>query len=251
MDTLLIAIAVLPALILAYVVYKQDKVEKEPFKLLLKAFLYGCFSVIPAILLESALSLYTPGIPILRGLYDGYIVAGCSEELCKLMMLSLAVWKSREFNEYFDGIVYACYVSLGFACVENISYVFGAESYIDAMSTGMVRAVLSVPGHFLFGVMMGYYFSLAKFNPDKKKDYFFKAFWIPMMWHGTFDALLMVAEDLGDNMALTAGVLFFVFIIFDIRMWRWGVRRIRRLQELSKNQDNDRHNPFEGFKWYI
>lgn len=255
MNTTLIALAVLPVLILAYVVYKQDKIEKEPFGKLLKAFLMGCLAVVPAIALEGALTAFTPQIPLLKGAYTGFIVAGCSEELCKLAMLYWAVWKSREFNEYFDGIVYACFVSLGFACVENIGYVTMQETFSDALSVGAVRSILSVPGHFLFGVMMGYYFALAKFIPGKKKDYLLKAFWVPMLWHGTFDSILMVAEEFGENMEVVAGVLFIVFVVFDIKMWKWGVRRIKRLQELSNEQKDERNslrlNPFEGFKWYI
>lgn len=255
MNTILIALAVLPVLILAYIVYRQDKVEKEPFGKLLKAFLMGCLAVVPAICMEEALSAFTPQVPILRGAYTGFIVAGCSEELCKLLMLYWAVWKSREFNEYFDGIVYACFVSLGFAGVENIGYVVMQDSYIDSLSVGVTRAVLSVPGHFLFGVMMGYHFALAKFTPSKRKNYMIKAFTVPMLWHGVFDSLLMVAEDLGEEVELVTGVLFILFIVFDIKMWKWGVRRIRRLQELSNEQkykqDDYPMNPFEGFKWYV
>lgn len=251
MDTLLISIAILPVVILAVVVYRQDKIEKEPFGKLLLAFFMGCVSVLPAVGLETILSMLTPDVPILRGLWDGYIVAGCSEEFSKLLMLYLAIWKSREFNEYFDGIVYACFVSLGFACVENIGYVAGAEDYAQAMMTGTQRAILSVPGHFLFGVMMGYHFALAKFIPERRGHYLFMAFLIPMLLHGTFDALLMVGEDLGSDIPAVSTLLFIVFIFFDIRLWKWGMRRTRRLQELSRNQDVNRSNPFEGFKWYV
>lgn len=255
MNTTLIALAVLPVLILAIVVYKQDKIEKEPFGKLLKAFLLGCLAVIPAIVAESALSFLTPSIPLLKGAYTGFIVAGCCEEASKLLMLYWAVWKSREFNEYFDGIVYACFVSLGFACVENIGYVTMQETLSEAMSVGVLRSLLSVPGHFLFGVMMGYYFALAKFTPSRKSHYMRLAFVVPMLWHGTFDSILMVAEELGESLEIVAGVLFVVFVIFDIKMWKWGVRRIKRLQELSHNQSNEQqswlNNPFEGFKWYV
>ena len=158
MNIYLIAIAVLPVLVLAFVVYRQDKYEKEPIGKLIKAFIFGALAILPAVLLEGMLSRFVPPIPVVSGAYMGFVVAGCSEELCKLVMLYWAVWKSQEFNEYFDGIVYACFVALGFACFENLGYVMGQESFSEAMVTGSVRALLSVPGHFLFGVMMGYYF---------------------------------------------------------------------------------------------
>lgn len=250
-DFFLLAIAVLPVVVLCWVVYRQDKIQPEPLGKLAKAFFFGALSIIPAFILEGILSLFTPPIPIVSGAYTGFVVAGCSEELCKLLMLRWAIWKSREFDEYFDGIVYACFTSLGFACFENIGYVFQQEMFTEAMATGTVRAVLSVPGHFLFGVMMGYYFALAKFDQQNRSKHMFKAFFIPMLLHGTFDSLLMIPESMPIGREVMGIVLFVVLVWFDVKMWKWGVRRIKRLQELSQQQDADRSHPFDGFQWYF
>ena len=131
MNIYLIIIAVLPVFVLAFIVYRQDKYEKEPLRQLVKAFFFGALAIIPAALMERFLVWFTPPIPILSGAYTGFVVAGCSEELFKLLMLMLAVWKSREFDEYMDGIVYASFVALGFACFENIAYVFRQEAFAD------------------------------------------------------------------------------------------------------------------------
>lgn len=249
MNIYLIAIAVLPVIVLAYVVYRGDKYEKEPFGMLLKAFIFGALSIPAAALMESWLTMFTPPVPVFSGVYTGFIVAGCSEELWKLLFLLLAIWKSREFDEYYDGIMYACFVSLGFACFENITYVFGQGTFASALVTGSVRAVLSVPGHFLFGVMMGYYVALAKFADSRRGWYLLMAFVVPMLMHGTFDSLLMIPESMGEGAGLVSSVLFIVLLWFDVKMWKWGVRRIQHLQELSKQQDADRNHPFRGFTW--
>ena len=259
MNIYLISIAVLPVLVLAFVVYRQDKYEKEPLGKLIKAFLFGALAILPAILLETMLSRFVPPVPVVSGAYMGFVVAGCSEELCKLVMLYWAVWRSREFNEYFDGIVYACFVALGFACFENISYVLGQESFAEAMMTGSVRAMLSVPGHFLFGVMMGYYFSLAKFGQrvgeggQHRGRYLLLAFLVPMLMHGTFDSLLMIPESMESGQEAVAAALFVLLLWFDVRMWKWGVRRIRHLQELSGQQADESYlsNPFKDFHWDV
>lgn len=270
-SAILLSLAVLPVVVLAFFVYRKDKFEKEPLRMLVKAFFFGCLSVIPAIVLEGMLGRlyvviggnYLPAFA--SGLYNGFVVAGCSEELCKLLLLSWAVWKSQEFNEYFDGIVYAAFVSLGFAGCENIMYVFNSESYSAALMTGGVRAVLSVPGHFLFAVVMGYYFALAKFQPEQRGQNLAKAFLFPMLLHGTFDALLMVPEAMGMEDSWLAAVLFFVFLNFDIRLWKIGMRRLNHLQELSSQQaaddgyttNDDRQDPpqsgdaFSGFNWDV
>ena len=98
--------------------------------------------------------------------YDSFLTAAIPEELCKFLIFMIFIWRDKNFDEYFDGIVYATFIGLGFACVENIQYVF---SY--GFQTGVVRALLSVPGHFLFGVVMGYFLSMAKFHPEKRGTY--------------------------------------------------------------------------------
>lgn len=251
MTTLLLALAVLPAVVLSIFIYRQDKMEKEPIGLLIMTFFAGVLSILPAVLLETQLSQYTPEEPLMGGLYRGYCVAGFSEELCKLILLMLVIWRNKNFNEYFDGIVYATYIALGFACFENISYVFRAETFQSAVMTGSMRALLSVPGHFLFGVVMGYYVALAKFDPKHRYVHLFKALLYPILLHGTFDALLMIPEGMSEGQEMVSGVLFIVFILFDIKMWKTGKRRIRRLQELSQQQGFDHDNPFAGFKWEV
>lgn len=245
--------AVLPVLLLLWFIYRKDKLNPEPLGKLVLTFFVGCLSVIPASLMESVLMPLAPSAemaPVLNGLFDGYCVAGFSEELCKLFLLLWVIWRSPQFDEYFDGIVYAAYLSLGFACVENIGYVMGGE---DPMGTALMRGVLAVPAHFLFAVTMGYYVSLAKFDPAGRRKHLFHALLYPLLLHGTYDALLMVSSNLhgSDSMLATSiiVVLFIVFIIFDIKMWRWGLKRIKRLQERSREQDCDRLRPFDGFRW--
>jgi RsiW-degrading membrane proteinase PrsW (M82 family) len=118
-----------------------------------------------------------------------------------------------------------------------------------------MRGVLAVPAHFLFAVTMGYYVSLAKFDPAGRRKHLFLALLYPMLLHGTYDALLMVSTNLGGSESLLAtgitALLFIAFVIFDIKLWRWGLKRIKRMQERSQEQDCDRSDPFRGFTWEV
>lgn len=250
--------AVLPVLLLLYFIYRKDKENPEPMGKLLLTFFVGCMSVVPAAFMEACIMPFAPSAeeaPVLNGLFDGFLVAGLSEELCKLLLLLWVIWRSRHFDEYFDGIVYAVYLSLGFACVENISYVLSSD---DTMGTALMRGVLAVPAHFLFAVAMGYYLSLAKFDPSGRVGHLFKAFLYPMLLHGTYDALLMISSNLSagraDGDMYVGGVctvLFVLFVIFDIRLWRRGLRRIKKMQQRSREQGFNRLKPFDGFTWNI
>lgn len=240
--------AVLPVLLLLFFIYRKDALNPEPLGLLLLTFAVGCFSVLPASLLEGMLMPLAPGNPLMAAVFEGYVVAGFSEELCKLLLLMLVIWRSSHFDEYFDGVVYAAFLSLGFACIENLMYVLGST---DPMSTSIMRGLLAVPAHFLFAVTMGYYLSLAKFDPEHRGHHLLMALLLPVLLHGTYDSLLMVGSALGGDMALISGVLTVVFIFFDVKMWRWGLNRIKRMQERTKEQNFDSLHPFDGFTWDV
>ena len=240
--------ALLPVAVLLIFIYSKDRYNKEPVGKLLLTFFVGCMSMVPASLMEQMLSAFQPAHPIVAAIFDGYVVAGLSEELWKLLLLMLVIWRSRHFDEYFDGIVYATYLSLGFAFIENVMYVFSST---DPMGTAFMRGLLAVPAHFLFAVTMGYYLSIAKFDPEKRPTHLLKALLYPALLHGTYDALLMVNDALGGNVAFVSGVLTIVFIYFDIKLWRWGLRRIKRLQERTHEQNFDRLHPFDGFTWTV
>lgn len=225
---------------------------------MLLCFFMGMISVFPASFMEWLIMPFAPSPeshPVWNGLFDGFLVAGFSEELCKLLLLMLVIWRSPYFDEYFDGIIYAAYLSLGFACVENISYVFGSA---DAVSTAFMRGILAVPAHFLFAVAMGYHLSLAKFDPANRKSHLLRALLYPLVLHGTYDALLMISSNLtaaSGQADIIVGslcsLLFIVFVIFDVKLWRHGLKRIKSMQERSRQDDFDPYNPFKDFRWDV
>ncbi len=213
-----------PVLIILFYIYYRDKYEKEPISLLIKALVLGMLTVIPVIGLEMLLRMFLPYFEFsnrAHAFYRAVIVAGFSEELLKFIAFYLLIWKSKEYNERFDGIVYAVFVSLGFAWIENIKYLisFGPE-------IALMRGVLSVPAHALFGVTMGYYFSLSKFSKSKsaKKIFFSYALIFPIVLHGAYDFILMANEPLG----------MLAFIPFIIYLWITGFKRMKYLSNQSK-----------------
>lgn len=95
-------------------------------------------------------------------------------------------------------------------------------------SVAVMRAFVSVPGHFFFAVFMGYYYSLAVYGPkEKKKLMLVAAFVVPFILHGLFDFALM-SFDLGE---VTACVMFVLFVVLFIFMWRHSVKKMNKLLE--------------------
>ena len=237
MNTLILILAILPVIVLSVYIYRKDKYEKEPVSMLLLAFFLGILSIPLDLLVVGIINAVWEGSTVF---YSAFLEAGIPEEFCKWVLFMLVIWRNKNFNEFFDGIVYAAFISLGFACIENIMYVFGADDFGTALHTGVIRALLSVPGHFLFAVIMGYFLGMAKFKPDQRGKYLMLSLLCPMLAHGLFDYLIMLSSALTENNMELIGIgLYVIFIYFDIKMWKIGLKQISKMQERSRIEHNN------------
>ena len=226
---LLFGIAILPVVVLMVYIYRQDKYQKEPIKTLAKAFVGGIAAIFLDILIVNGIDMILSNTTLAGTVFfSAFLEAGIPEELSKFLIFMLLIWRDKNFDEYFDGIVYATFIGLGFACVENIEYVF---SY--GFQTGVVRALISVPGHFLFGVVLGYFLSMAKFHPEKRGTYLLSGLLLAMFAHGLFDWLLMITEHLTPTIGT---IIYIAFIWGDIKLWKLGLKYISKQQENSRMQ---------------
>jgi RsiW-degrading membrane proteinase PrsW (M82 family) len=227
---MLLIISVLPVIIILVYIYIKDKYEKEPPGLVLKAFLGGVGSAVVTLLLFLPFKDY--GIQadsIAAGaLIKAFGRAAVPEETLKFLFLYWIIWRNRHFNEYYDGIVYAVSVSLGFACLENILYVTQ-----HGMTVGITRAFLSVPAHALFGVAMGYFFSLARFQNTNTFLNLFKSLFYAILMHGIYNFLIFMFADTAGNSPFLSLILVVVFFTFVVLLWRSGFRKINRHIQLS------------------
>ena len=231
MLVILLFSAIFPVAIFLFFIYKKDT-KKEPPKLLAKSFMWGCIAALPVIIVELILDYFNIfNSAFLQSFYNAFIVAAFVEEGFKFLCLYLIIWKHKEFDQYYDGIVYAVFVSLGFAVVENIVYViqFG-------IVTSILRAILPVPGHGLFGVIMGYFFALAKFSTNnKRKKLLWLSFLLPFFIHGLYDFFLFYMQHFQDNVFIA--LLFIVFfIILMVFLWRYGIRYIKKHYAKDKEE---------------
>ncbi len=243
-DFLLTCAALLPALILCIYVYRKDRVEKEPLVLLLSLLALGAISCYPAAELETLMGkwlvkLFEPYgsmkdgvLQLSSGYYKLYQVCNnfgriaLVEELCKWTVLMVVTARNKNFNCVFDGLIYAIFVSLGFAALENVMYVL---KY--GWATAVTRAILSVPGHMFFGVLMGYYYSFWRIcNVARKQERQLKAaglisakarefsgagqliasILLPILAHGLYDFCCYMDNWVAD--LVLAGLMTFLYM---------------------------------------
>jgi RsiW-degrading membrane proteinase PrsW (M82 family) len=222
----LLFISLLPVIVIAIFIYNKDR-NKEPGGLIVKLFLEGIGAAFVAIALENLwgniqASLFsstdTSVWPLLVKVFIGIALM---EEISKWIMAYFGSYNHREFDEIYDMLLYCAFVSLGFAAFENIIYVFSGGVWV-----GIIRAVLSVPGHAFFGVMMGYYLGKAKYeelrlNAAGKKKNLALSIIVPTIFHGIYDYCLMTNKS----------IYLLVFVIFIIFMYRKAFSTINKISK--------------------
>ena len=232
-NPILIAAAIIPAIWLLRYVYHADVLEKEPKGLLLSLVLYGILATFLALLVErlgsGILYLFFKEDTLVPHFLMYFVVVALSEEGFKYLLLYRRTWHSPDFNCRFDGVVYAVFVSLGFALWENIQYV----SMMGLFAAG-VRALTAVPGHACFGVFMGAWYGMARWYEnygeyDKSRRYRRLALIVPTLLHGCYDFI-----------ATISGTLFgMIFVAFVVLMFATARGTVLRLSQDDRYIDNN------------
>lgn len=203
----LLTAAISPGIALLCYIYLKDRYHAEPVPVVVKMFLFGVLIVIPVMVLQS---MFVPGVGPSSLAYSFILSAGL-EEFFKWFILYYLIFKHAEFDEPYDGIVYATAVSLGFATMENIFYVLLHDADFSFL---MIRAFLPVSGHAIFGVVMGFYLGKAKFSPNRQTFYLLLSVLCPVLYHGLFDYILANAK------AWLAGIVLLMAYLWALALWK-------------------------------
>lgn len=229
-NALLIAAAIVPAALLMIYVYRKDRLEREPTALLMSLLGFGALSTVLAVVAESAgsvaLAFFVPGgdESTLYNVLMFFVVVALSEEGFKYLLLHWRTWRSPHFNCRFDGVVYAVFVSLGFALLENVGYVL-----MYGFGAALMRAMTAVPGHASFGVFMGACYGVAR-GCENRGEHDLSLLWrglallLPTLIHGFYDYIAIGASE--DS---TGTFLVFVLVVFAA-----AVLLLRRLSKRDR-----------------
>ena len=214
--------ALLPALLLMRYIYRKDTIEKEPKGMLVGLVFLGVAAAVAAIIFEtlsmSLLSRYLNEDDPAYTIVMAFLVVAVVEEGAKYLFLLWRTWRDPNFNFRFDGIVYAVFLSLGFAAFENISYVMGY-----GLTIAVVRGLLAIPAHMGFAVFMGYFYARAKRCHDEgnargRRRNLWAAFLVAVFLHGFYDACVLLGTLLS----------MLLFVAFVIAMYIVVIRMVKK-----------------------
>jgi RsiW-degrading membrane proteinase PrsW (M82 family) len=210
--------AVAPGISLLTYLYLKDRYDAEPVHMVIRVFFLGVLVVLPIMILQRGLELWWGAHPLV---FAFGISAGVEEAL-KWFVLYHIIYNHTEFDEPYDGIVYAAAISLGFATAENVLYAFFQPVTFGSL---LVRALLPVTGHALFGVTLGYYMGKAKFASSKRRmrGFLLLALALPTVEHGVYDWIM------------GSGSAYWMWFIVPLMAFLWikGLRTINRANARS------------------
>ncbi|GMK46249.1 glutamic-type intramembrane protease PrsW [Paenibacillus glycanilyticus] len=210
--------AVAPGISLLTYLYLKDRYDAEPIHMVVRMFLLGVLIVVPIVVIQRGLQLWFGDH---QPMLFSFVESAGIEEFLKWFVLYHMIYNHTEFDEPYDGIVYAASISLGFATLENVLYAIYSPA---TFGTLLMRALLPVSGHALFGVMMGYYVGKAKFATSSKRNiYLTISLGLPLLLHGTYDYIMISFKT----------NWIYVIIPFMVALWVWGLRKMNRANSRS------------------
>ena len=212
---ILLSVAIAPGLALFSYFYLRNEISNEPSRTLFHTFIYGAILTFPILFIQH---VFTEEQMIQSVFIRNVLFSSTVEEFFKWLILVMAIYQHVEFEDPYDGILYGVSISLGFATVENILYLF---TY--GVNTAFIRALLPVSSHAIFGVVMGYYLGRAKFaKSQSSKPLLFVALIVPLGLHMIYNGILAIQE------------IWILFMIpFMLFLWWLGLTKVKKAHMLT------------------
>jgi len=236
-NILLFLLAVLPGLVYAFIIFiSSPNNQNVKLRLGLQYLFYGMLSIFFVLLIHFIFPHWMEYIEMTKdtvfqatgpnsfridfvdvptmwaNIFHWFVQVGLTEEICKavtfLLITGLRLKSLRIQDKPYAMMFYCMMVSMGFAVVENIHYAGMYMSVTDPTELLVIRDVTAVIAHMIFGLMMGYFFSLgfktirgydstSKFsiwsrkNPKTKRTmYFLLGIIVASLFHGMYDFII-------------------------------------------------------------
>jgi len=201
----------IPVLLYYLVYYRYFSTGKSGIKFF-TAFLAGTgFALFLLLISEMVTTLIFKSNPLVKA----FVTAGLIEKGGTFTILYILFKDFKGFSVR-EGIITGMFLALGFACVENIFYVFDQPGVVLYM-----RVIFSVPLHITTCGMVGFYLAISFLCSSgfNRVQYRLKAILVPLLFHGFFDFLLIRG---GPGVYFAAPVLIISAVLLEVMLARSG-----------------------------
>jgi RsiW-degrading membrane proteinase PrsW (M82 family) len=214
----ILALGFAPGVFWLWIIYQRDRYLPSPVALVVRTFLFGVAVAVPISFVEMVLTgfglidPFQPDLPRIVVAYVAFVVAGFTEELGKFLVVRRSLYPSPYFSEPMDGLIFGSAVALGFASLENVSYMV---EYGWAVI--LVRGPLSTLGHVLFSAPWAYALGRQKQAHVSRglHPFTWAGLIAAMALHGLFDFFLFSegAQRAWAILAFLAALAWFFFLL--------------------------------------
>lgn len=232
----ILILSLVPTIVLASIVLISDQKSREPLRLMLVCIFSGFFTISLSLLLGR---IVLPQLNVFRdSLFNietfsviRIVILALIEEYSKFIVLYIFMSHNKKFDDLYDGFVYAALISLSFAGMETLLYVFNESTYQDMASLAVLRNVSTIPLHLVCGIAMGYFIAVERFSKKKqiKLKYLILSLFIPTFIHtfyNIFFSLTMI------NLR-TKSFALIVIILFLTSIYGLGYLFYKKIKEVN------------------
>lgn len=233
--------------IVATLVYFSDRFEREPLFRIFNAIILGIMATLIVIIIKKVfpLPIYSASLSWGNTILVNFVSVGLVEEMAKFFMIFFFIYKWDDFNEYYDGSLYAGLVGIGFAISENLAYMIKpiatlivSDISLDPNQARLIALSVLIkfrlyPGHFLFGFIAGYFIAKAKFRKEEGRSseilYIGFAFVLAIFMHGIYNSIAIMG-----TLLLFQVYVLFLFLIALLLGWKSKIKSVFRKEILEK-----------------
>ena len=167
--------------------WQKERGRRKTFASLFRVFLAGCACTVPAAAIERLTGAGLTQPTLASSAAVSFCLIAPLEELAKLLAVWVSVYRSDDFREPIDGLIYAATAALGFACIENVLYlgILGPRVILP-------RTAYATPAHVMFSCMWGYSMGMARFMREGELLAIGKGFAFSLVLHGMYDFVVAV-----------------------------------------------------------
>lgn len=232
----ILGISIIPSLIIFGLILYSDRKSSEPFFLMVLCAISGLFTITTAMFIQNYIvnAIKIVNIDEIISFSSGFriFLMSAVEEYCKLFVLYIFFSHLKSFDDIYDGFVYSAIISLSFAGIETVMYVFKEITFMEQSALALSRTFTAIPLHLVCGIVMGYYIALEKFS--KKKRYkileLIKSISIPILIHSIYNIILTFLPIITNN----SKIIQFSIILYIISVYIIGIIYIRKNIKLNE-----------------
>jgi hypothetical protein len=177
-------------------------------------FLWASVLTIPAEILELLADANVHKETLSASVISSFLVIAPVEEFVKLLAVWIAVYRSPDFREPSDGLLYSTTAAIGFASAENIRFSLHMMGLIGS-DVLLLRLVFALPAHIMFASVVGYCMGLARFQRDRELLTVSKGLLGAILLHGIYDTIVAVNPEIGP-LALIPLMIFMGWLMYRL-----------------------------------